>query len=73
MRGSIRTRLLAALVLVALVAAAGLSYYFLTQIEAYGLRQLEERLHSEARMSAAKAESAPESAPAGSREPSVCS
>jgi two-component system OmpR family sensor kinase len=53
MRGSIRTRLLAALVLVALVAAAGLSYYFLTQIEAYGLRQLEERLHTEARMSAA--------------------
>jgi two-component system OmpR family sensor kinase len=53
MRGSIRTRLLAALLFVALAAAAGLSYYFLTQIEAYGLRQLEERLHSEARMSAA--------------------
>jgi two-component system OmpR family sensor kinase len=53
MRGSIRTRLLAALLFVALVAAAGLSYYFLTQIEAYGLRRLEERLHSEVRMSAA--------------------
>jgi two-component system OmpR family sensor kinase len=53
MRGSIRTRLLAALLFVALAAAAGLSYYFLTQIEAYGLRQLEERLHSQARTSAA--------------------
>jgi two-component system OmpR family sensor kinase len=52
MRGSIRTRLLAAFLLVALVAAAGLSYYFLTQIEAYGLRRLEERLYTEARMSA---------------------
>jgi two-component system OmpR family sensor kinase len=51
-RGSIRTRLLAAFLLVALVGAAGLSYYFLTQIEAYGLRRLEERLYSEARMSA---------------------
>jgi two-component system OmpR family sensor kinase len=51
-RGSIRTRLLAAFLLVALVSAAGLSYYFLTQIEAYGLRRLEERLYSEARMSA---------------------
>lgn len=52
MRGSIRTRLLAAFLLVALTAAAGLSYYFLTQIEAYGLRRLEERLYTEARMSA---------------------
>ena len=50
---SIRTRLLAAFLLVALTSAAGLSYYFLTQIEAYGLRRLEERLYSEARMSAA--------------------
>ncbi len=53
MHGSIRTRLLAAFLLVALVAAAGLSYYFLTQIEAYGLRRLEERLYSEARMASA--------------------
>jgi two-component system OmpR family sensor kinase len=52
-RGSIRTRLLAAFLVVALAAAAGLSYYFLTQTEAYGLRKLEERLLSEARLSAA--------------------
>jgi len=51
--GSIRTRLLAAFLLVALTSAAGLSYYFLTQIEAYGLRRLEERLYTETRMSAA--------------------
>ncbi len=53
MRSSIRTRLLAAFLLVALTAAAGLSYYFLTQVESYGLRRLEERLYSEARTSAA--------------------
>lgn len=53
MQGSIRTRLLASFLAVALVAAAGLSYYFLTQIEAYGLRKLEERLGSETRTSAA--------------------
>jgi two-component system OmpR family sensor kinase len=63
MRGSIRMRLLAALLFVALAAAAGLSYYFLTQIEAYGLRRLEERLHSEARMSAALLGAAYEQAP----------
>jgi two-component system OmpR family sensor kinase len=53
MRGSIRTRLLAAFLLVAVAAAAGLSAYFLNQIEAFGLRRLEERLYSEARVSAA--------------------
>lgn len=53
MRGSIRTRLLAAFLMVAVFSAAGLSYYFLTQIEAYGLRNLETRLYAEARMSAA--------------------
>ena len=53
MQGSIRTRLLASFLAVALVAAAGLSYYFLTQIEAYGLRKLEERLGAETRTSAA--------------------
>jgi HAMP domain-containing protein len=52
-RDSIRTRLLAAFLAVALAAAAALSYYFLTQIEAYGLRKLEERLYSETRTSAA--------------------
>ena len=53
MRDSIRTRLLAAFLAVALAAAAALSYYFLTQIEAYGLRKLEERLYSETRTAAA--------------------
>jgi len=67
MRGSIRTRLLAAFLLVAIVAAAGLSYYFLTQIEAYGLRRLEERLYSEARMSAALLGAMYEAAGAGSK------
>ena len=50
---SIRTRLLVAFLAVALAAAAGLSYYFLTNIEAYGLRRLEERLDTEARLTAA--------------------
>jgi two-component system OmpR family sensor kinase len=53
MRGSIRTRLLAAFLFVAVASASGLSYYFLTQIEAYGLRNLENRLYTEARVSAA--------------------
>lgn len=53
MRGSIRTRLLAAFLLVAVAAAAGLSVYFLREVEAYGLRRLEERLYTEARVSAA--------------------
>ncbi|MBN2840654.1 MAG: HAMP domain-containing protein [Coriobacteriia bacterium] len=47
MRASIRTRLLLAFLAVALAAAAGLSAYFLTELEDYGLRKLEERLHSE--------------------------
>ena len=53
MRGSIRTRLLASFLLVAIAAAAGLSVYFLNQIEAFGLRRLEERLTSEATVAAA--------------------
>lgn len=52
MRGSIRTRLLAAFLLVAVAAAAALSVYFLRQAEAFGMRRLEERLSSEARVSA---------------------
>jgi signal transduction histidine kinase len=48
MRSSIRTRLLASFLAVALAAAGGLSLYFLGELEAYGLRQLEERLESEA-------------------------
>lgn len=51
MRGSIRTRLLAAFLFVAVAAAAGLSVYFLNEVEAYGLRRLEERLDTEARVS----------------------
>jgi two-component system OmpR family sensor kinase len=47
MRSSIRTRLLASFLAVAITAAAGLSIYFLSELEAYGLRKLEERLHNE--------------------------
>lgn len=53
MRGSIRTRLLAAFLLVAIAAAAALSLYFLRQAEAFGVRRLEEHLLSEARVSSA--------------------
>lgn len=51
-RSSIRTRLLAAFLLVAIAAAAGLSAYFLNQVEAFGLRRLDERLRSEANVAA---------------------
>ncbi len=51
-RGSIRTRLLAAFLVVAVGAAGGLSIYFLAQLEAYAVRRLEERLYTEARVSA---------------------
>jgi two-component system OmpR family sensor kinase len=47
-RTSIRTRLLAAFLLVAFAAAAGLSSYFLNQTEALGLRRLDESLRSQA-------------------------
>lgn len=47
MRASIRTRLLIAFLAVALGAAAALSAFFLTELEDYGLRKLEERLHNE--------------------------
>jgi two-component system OmpR family sensor kinase len=53
MRTSIRTRLLAAFLVVALGAAAGLSVYFLSELEAYGLRKLEERLYNESTIAAA--------------------
>jgi len=53
MRGSIRTRLLASFLLVAVAAAAGLSVYFLDQIESFGLRRLDERVRSEASVAAA--------------------
>ncbi|MDZ4655366.1 MAG: ATP-binding protein [Coriobacteriia bacterium] len=50
MRSSIRTRLLAAFLAIALTAAAGLSVYFLTELEGFALRKLEERLQTEARL-----------------------
>ncbi len=49
---SIRTRLFASLLAVAIASAAGLSWYFLNQLESIGLRALEERLASEARLAA---------------------
>ncbi len=50
---SIRTRLLASLLVVAFASAAGLSWYFLNQLESVSLRMLEERLASEAMVAAA--------------------
>lgn len=50
---SIRTRLLVALLAVALMAAVGLSAYFLRELESFALRKLEERLHTQARITAA--------------------
>ncbi len=47
MRSSIRTRLLAAFLVVAVASALGLSAYFLSELEHYGLRKLEDRLESE--------------------------
>ena len=53
MNTSIRTRLLLALLGVALIASAGLSAYFLHHLQAYGLRKLDERLSGEAQITAA--------------------
>lgn len=47
MRSSIRTRLLVSFLAVAVASALGLSAYFLSELEDYGLRKLEERLHTE--------------------------
>ncbi|MBN2403954.1 MAG: HAMP domain-containing protein [Coriobacteriia bacterium] len=46
-RTRIRTRLLAAFLIVAVTSAAGLSAYFLKELEGFALRKLEERLHTE--------------------------
>ncbi len=62
MPASIRTRLVAALLLVAVLTAAVLSLYFLTELEAYGLRKLEERLDAQSRLVAALLGSAYEKA-----------
>lgn len=53
MHTSIRTRLLFSLLIVAITSAGGLSWYFIRELEAYGLRKLEERLSSEAQLVAA--------------------
>ena len=50
---SIRARLFASLLAVAVISAAGLSWYFLAQMESLGLRTLEERLGSEALVASA--------------------
>jgi len=50
---SIRARLFASLLAVALISAAGLSWYFLSQMESLGLRALEERLGGEALVASA--------------------
>ncbi|MDO8964249.1 MAG: ATP-binding protein [Coriobacteriia bacterium] len=71
MRGSIRTRLLAAFLFVAVAAAAALSVYFLREVEAYGLRRLEERLYTEARVSAALLGAALEADVTGSTGPKL--
>lgn len=52
---SIRTRLLVAFLVVAVTAAAGLSAYFLRELEDFALRKLEERLHIQARLVASMA------------------
>ncbi|MCX8007852.1 MAG: ATP-binding protein [Coriobacteriia bacterium] len=52
-RASIRTRLLVALLAVALIGAVGLSAYFLHELESFALRKLEERLHTQATITAA--------------------
>ncbi len=52
MQTSIRTRLFLSLLAVAVFSAVGLSWYFLQELEAYGVRKLEERLSSEAFLTA---------------------
>lgn len=55
MPASIRVRLLISLLVVAVASAGVLSWYFLRELEGYGLRKLEERLGSEARLVSAVA------------------
>jgi len=49
-RTSIRTQLLISLLVIAIAAAGPLSWYFLEEVQAYGIRKLEERLTAEARL-----------------------
>jgi two-component system, OmpR family, sensor kinase len=53
MRSTIRARLLAAFLVIAVLSAAGLSYYFLNELEGFALRKLEERLDTQAQLVAA--------------------
>lgn len=53
---SIRTRLLLTILAVAVLAAAGMSWYFLQELESYGQRKLSERLMSEASLIASLVE-----------------
>lgn len=57
MHASIRTRLLVSLLAVAVFSAGALSWYFLHELEAYGLRKLEEKLGAEAQLVARTSES----------------
>jgi two-component system OmpR family sensor kinase len=47
---TIRSRLLASFLVIAVLSAAGLSYYFLTELEGFALRKLEERLDTQAQL-----------------------
>lgn len=53
MHRSIRVRLFAAFLAVALFAAAGISLYSLSELESYALRKLEERLETEGHVASA--------------------
>ncbi len=65
MLSSIRLRLFAAVLAVAFSSAAGLSWYFLNELESYGLDALERRLASEAMLLAAALGERGVGAPAG--------
>jgi two-component system OmpR family sensor kinase len=52
MRASTRTRLLAALLAVALVAAVGLTFYFLAELQGFATDRLTERLRAQAAIAA---------------------
>ncbi|MDH4140462.1 MAG: ATP-binding protein [Coriobacteriia bacterium] len=53
MHASIRTRLLASLLVVTLASAVVLSWYFLQEVESYGVRKLMERVEGDASLLAA--------------------
>lgn len=53
MRSTIRTRLLAAFLIIAVTAATAMSFYFLTELDDFALRKLDESLDAQARLVAA--------------------